>query len=139
LHNCYRGCITAYYYKTLYFVLGDVMTLMRVHDGSFKVVEAGKFGGVALLIVVIAATAKNELAVNSDGFAGIAALSRNGPPFLSRRPARGNDFTLVLNVTFHIIFCCRFTYVVKNFGTIGDGRWIALGLEAIAEGIHVAV
>ena len=110
---------------------------------SVKVIDTRKLRDITLLVIVIPAAIKNELAADRHGFTTAitraAALGSHQPAFFGRRPVCSHHLVLIADMALHVIFRRCLTNIVEDFLAVGDGRFVAPGLEAVTVGIHITV
>ena len=111
---------------------------LRVHDAALVLVHARPFGRVALRMPVVALAHPKERGGEAHAFAGVAARGLDGPALVLARPAGRGDLVLVADVAGELVLVDDLAHVAQDLGGGGD-RLAGPGLEAVSEGVQVAV
>jgi hypothetical protein len=89
-------------------------------------------------VAVVALAHPQEVGGEGERLAGVEAGGLDGPEVLGAGPARAVDAVAVANVAGEVVLVDDLVHVAQNLGGGGDGR-ARPGLEAVAEGIEVAI
>ena len=106
---------------------------------ALEVVGALEVGLVATLIAVIARAHVQEVARESCRCLLGADLDVDGPGARLRGPLGTGHHVFVIDALIDVVFCGGFTQILQDRGTIGDRLCFGPRLEAVAQGVHVAV
>ncbi len=111
---------------------------LRMDDLALEPVHARPFGGVALLVAVIALAHPQEAGGEARRLAGVLAHRLDGPQIVLARPTGRGDLVAVADVGREMVLVDHLAHIAQDFLGAGDRR-ADPGLEAIAEGVEVAV
>ena len=95
-------------------------------------------GHVALFMAIIALAHPQDVGGEALGLAAGLVEGLDGPEIVGAGPAGRGDLVIVADVTGEIVLLDHLAHVAEDLGGRGDGR-ADPGLEAIAEGVEVAV
>src|SRR5579871_7034700 len=109
-----------------------------MHDPALERFQAFPLRRMAPLVAVIALAHPEEIAGERDGLAGIGALADERPEIVLARPRRRLDLVPIPDVPAEIVLRNHIAHVAQDFTGRRD-RCPRPGLEAVAEGVEVAV
>ena len=107
-------------------------------DYALEAVHARPLGRVALLVTIIALAHPQEVGREPLNASFGACLGRDRPDVLVARPHRRADLVAVADVGREIVLLDHIAHVIADLRRHGDRRPDP-GLEAIAEGVEIAV
>ena len=105
---------------------------------ALVLVHVSPIGPVALLVAVVALAHEKEIGGEINDLARIELRGRNGPEIVCAGPRGLVDAVAVADVLRQIVLLDHFTDVRQDLLGRGDG-WSGPGLEAIAEGVKIAI
>ena len=111
---------------------------LRVDDLPLEVGHAGPLGRVANRMPVVALAHPEEVRREGAALAGVGALGDHGPERVGARPGGRKDLVAIADVAREVVLLDHLAYVGEDFLAAGDRR-ANPGLEAVAEGVKVAV
>ena len=115
-----------------------VRPALRMHDAALEGLHPRPFRGVAFRMPVIALAHPQEIRREGQRFAAVGLDRLDGPQICPARPARRGDLVAVADMRLKPVFGDHLAHIAANFGG-GRDRRRGPGLEAIAEGVQVAV
>ena len=111
---------------------------LRVDDPAAEPVHPRPLGRVALRVPVVALAHPEEAGREAHRLAGVRPDGLDGPEALRARPARRGDLVPVADVPAEVVLLDDLAHVLEDLGG-GRDRRAGPGLEAVAEGVEVAV
>ena len=123
-------------------LLAGIVEILRpglgVHDAALEVLHPLPFGRVAFGVAVVALAHPQEVRREADGLAGVGARGLDRPAVVLARPAGRGNPVAVADVPAEVVLGNDFAHVGQDLARRRD-RGAGPGLEAIAEGVEVAV
>ncbi len=107
-------------------------------DPALEAVHARPFGGVAFRVAVVTLAHPEEAGGEARGLAVVGADSLDGPQVVGAGPDGAGDGVAIADVVVEIVLLDHLAHVFQDLFGAGDGR-AGPGLEAVAEGVEVAV
>src|SRR5262249_36601276 len=111
---------------------------LGMDDASAEIGNPWPFGGVALVVPVIALTHPQEIRGEPHRLAGVEPRAFDGPQLVVARPTRNVDPVPVADVPAEVVFLDHLAHVSEDFGGARDRR-AGPRLEAISKSVKVAV
>ncbi len=111
---------------------------LRVDDAALEVGEALPLGRIAFVVAIVALAHPEEVAGEAPRLAGVGPDGLDGPEVLGARPARPRDLVAIADVAVKVVLLDHLAHVFADLVRGGDRR-ADPGLEAVAEGVEVAV
>ena len=111
---------------------------LRMHDAALEVVHAVPFRRIAFGMAIVALAHPEEIRGYRDVLAAVGLLGLDGPEIFLARPARAQDPVLVADVSGDIVVLDHLAHIGADFFG-GRDRRPDPGLEAVAEGVEIAV
>src|SRR3954451_18846632 len=111
---------------------------LRVDDPAAEPVHPRPLGRVALRVPVVALAHPEEAGREAHRLAGVRPDGLDRPEALRARPARREDPVPIADVRPEVVLLDDLAHVLEDLGC-GRDRRTGPGLEAVAEGVEVAV